>query len=61
MNIIDFSLSHARVVIGILLFVIFAGSSTYINIPKEAAPDVNIPIIYVSLNWSSQLKMRLKV
>ncbi|PPR49016.1 MAG: Cation efflux system protein CusA [Alphaproteobacteria bacterium MarineAlpha5_Bin5] len=50
MNIIDFSLSHARVVIGILLFVIFAGSSTYINIPKEAAPDVNIPIIYVSLN-----------
>ncbi len=50
MNIIDFSLSHARVVIGILLFVIFAGASTYVNIPKEAAPDVNVPIIYISLS-----------
>ena len=35
---------------GILIFIIAAGSSTYISIPKEAVPDVNIPIIYVSLS-----------
>ena len=50
MNIIDYAISHARVFFGILIFIIAAGSSTYISIPKEAAPDVNIPIIYVSLS-----------
>jgi multidrug efflux pump len=50
MNIIDYAISHARVFFGILIFIIVAGSSTYISIPKEAVPDVNIPIIYVSLS-----------
>jgi len=50
MNIIDYALSHTRVFFGILIFIIAAGSSTYISIPKEAVPDVNIPIIYVSLS-----------
>ena len=50
MNIIDFAISHARVFFGALIFIIFAGSSTYISIPKEASPDVNIPIIYISLS-----------
>ena len=34
----------------ILVFVIAAGSSTYISIPKEATPDVNIPIIDISVS-----------
>ena len=50
MNIIDYAQSHARVFMGVLFFLIFAGATTYINIPKEAAPDVNIPIIYISLH-----------
>ena len=50
MNIIDYAISHARVFFGILIFIITAGTSTYISIPKEAVPDVNIPIIYVSLS-----------
>jgi len=50
MNIIDYAISHARVFFGILIFIIAAGSTTYVSIPKEAVPDVNIPIIYVSLS-----------
>ena len=50
MNIIDFALSKARVFVGILVFIIVSGSATYITIPKESTPDVNIPIIYVSLS-----------
>ena len=50
MNIIDYAISHARVFFGILIFIIAAGSSSYTSIPKEATPDVNIPIIYVSLS-----------
>ena len=50
MNIIDFALSKARVFVGILVFIIVSGAATYITIPKESTPDVNIPIIYVSLS-----------
>ena len=50
MSLIDYAISHGRVFFGILIFIIAAGSSTYISIPKEAVPDVNIPIIYVSLS-----------
>ena len=50
MNIIDYAISHSRVVIGILVFILIAGSASYISIPKEATPDVNIPFIYISLS-----------
>ena len=35
---------------GILIFIIFSGASTYISIPKESTPDVSIPIVYISLS-----------
>ena len=35
---------------GILLFIIFSGATTYLTIPKESTPDVNIPIVYISLH-----------
>ena len=50
MNIIDYAISHSRVVIGILVFVLISGTISYITIPKEATPDVNIPFIYISLS-----------
>ena len=49
-NIIDYAISHSRVILGILVFILIAGSTSYINIPKEATPDVNIPFIYISLS-----------
>ena len=50
MNIIDYAISHSRVIIGILVFIFIAGTISYITIPKEATPDVNIPFIYISLS-----------
>ena len=49
-NIIDYAISHSRVFMGILIFIIFSGASTYISIPKESTPDVSIPIVYISLH-----------
>ena len=42
-NIIDYAISHARVFMGILIFIIFSGASTYISIPKESTPDSVTP------------------
>ncbi|MBS56392.1 MAG: MFS transporter [Rickettsiales bacterium] len=50
MNIIDYAVNHSRVFMGVLLFIIFSGASTYLTIPKESTPDVNIPIVYISLH-----------
>jgi len=47
--IIDAAISHARTVLATLLLILVAGTSAYISIPKEADPDINIPIVYASV------------
>ncbi|MFB0991641.1 MAG: efflux RND transporter permease subunit, partial [Rhodospirillales bacterium] len=47
---IDSALSHSRTVIASLVLILISGAVSYINIAKEAEPDVNIPIIYVSMH-----------
>ena len=49
-RIIDYAIGHARLTIATLLFVLLAGFVAYTTIPKEAEPDVRIPIIYVQLS-----------
>ena len=44
---IDAAISHARLTIASLIFLLLAGYVAYQTIPKEAEPDVKIPIIYV--------------
>ena len=48
--IIEAAFSRSRVVLLILTFLLIAGSISWMNIPKESAPDVAVPIVYVSLN-----------
>jgi multidrug efflux pump len=47
---IDYAISHARLTIATLIFLLAAGMVAYVTIPKEAEPDVRIPIIYVQLS-----------
>ena len=47
---IDAAISHSRTVIGSLILILLAGAIAFNDIPKEADPDVNIPIIYVSMH-----------
>ncbi len=51
-GIINAALSRSRVVILGLAVILIAGLAAYIDIPKEAEPDVNIPFIYVSISHS---------
>ena len=48
--IIDAAVTHARTVISILLLLLVAGGFAYVGIPKEADPDVEIPILYVNIH-----------
>jgi multidrug efflux pump len=47
---IDYAIGHARLTIATLLFLLSAGLVAYLTIPKEAEPDVRIPIIFVQLS-----------
>ena len=50
MSLIDAAQNRARTFIAILVLLLVAGTSAFITIPKEANPDITIPIIYVSLS-----------
>ncbi len=47
--VIDAAIDRSRTIISTLVLVLIVGSVAYQAIPKEANPDVNIPIIYVSI------------
>jgi multidrug efflux pump len=46
---VDYAISHARLTLATLAFFLIAGFIAYVTIPKEAEPDVRIPIVYVEL------------
>jgi multidrug efflux pump len=48
-TLIEYAISHARLTIATLVFLLAAGFVAYRTIPKEAEPDVKVPIIYVQL------------
>ena len=49
MQIINAALSRSRTSILFLIVILVAGMTTYINMPKEAEPDIEIPNIYISI------------
>ena len=50
MSIIGAAFGYSRTVLAVLLFILIAGSIAYQDIPKESEPDIDIPIIYVTMN-----------
>lgn len=51
MDIVKLAIRNSRLTLATLIFLIIAGALSYISIPKEAEPDVAIPILYVSLSY----------
>ena len=47
---IDAAVSRSRTTLAALFLILVTGLTAYIEIPKEADPDIAIPIIYVSLS-----------
>ena len=50
MELIESAMSRSRTVILSLLVVLIGGFVAYNTIPKEAEPDIEIPVIYVSID-----------
>jgi multidrug efflux pump len=50
MDIVGIAIRNARLTLSAMVFLLIAGALSYVSIPKEAEPDIQIPIIYVSLS-----------
>jgi multidrug efflux pump len=50
-SLIEFSLKYRRLILLLFTFLIGAGIVTYLTIPREADPDVQIPIVLVSISY----------
>jgi len=48
-SIIDAALNRSRTVLLTLALILIAGTASYLGIAKEAEPDINIPLIYISI------------
>ena len=50
MTLIDAAVSRSRTTLSALVLILATGFAAYVRIPKEADPDISIPIIYVNLH-----------
>ena len=50
MSLINAAMSRTRTVVATLVLLLIAGLYAYVIIPKESDPDIDIPIIYVSMH-----------
>ncbi|NDR54952.1 efflux RND transporter permease subunit [Aliiruegeria sabulilitoris] len=48
-GIVDWASHHTRMAVGIILLALVTGAQTYINLPKEGEPDIEIPAVFISV------------
>ena len=51
MKLVELAIRNTRLTLSVLVFLILSGTMAYMTIPKEAEPDIQIPIIYVSVHY----------
>lgn len=51
-KIIDVAASRARMVLAFIALSLLAGTMAYVGLPKEGEPDIEIPIIFVSVPFN---------
>ena len=52
MTIIDAALDRTRTTLASLALILVAGAIAYVEIPKEDAPDINVPVIFTKIGQS---------
>ncbi|MDM8165283.1 efflux RND transporter permease subunit [Roseovarius sp.] len=50
-GIVDWAAARARMVVAFIVLSILAGSMAYIGLPKEGEPDIEIPALFVSVQF----------
>ncbi|WP_127145724.1 efflux RND transporter permease subunit [Pelagibacterium montanilacus] len=51
-NFLEATLRRPRTVLTVMVVLLFAGVSAYINLPKESMPNIDVPYLYVSASMT---------
>ena len=46
---LEIILRRPKVILAMMVLMVFAGVYSYLTIPKEARPDIQVPVFYVSI------------
>ncbi|WP_127901012.1 efflux RND transporter permease subunit [Solirhodobacter olei] len=52
MKLVELAIRNTRLTLSVLLALIVAGAIAYSTVPKEAEPDIQIPIMYVQMTYN---------
>jgi len=50
-GLVDWAASRARMVLAFIALSLLAGGFAYVGLPKEGEPDIEIPAIFVSVQF----------
>ena len=50
-GIVDWAAERARMVLAFIAISVAAGTFAYVTLPKEGEPDIDIPVVYVSVSY----------
>ena len=48
-GIVRWAVGHGRMIIALLVISVFGGIAAYVGLPKEGSPNIDIPVLYVSV------------
>lgn len=48
-GLVDWSVARSRMILAMVILAIGAGVYAYVNLPKEGSPNIDVPILYVSV------------
>ena len=48
-GLVDWASARARMIFAFIALSLIAGSYSYVNLPKEGEPDIDIPALFVSV------------
>ena len=50
-GIVDWAASRARMVVAFIILSILIGGFSYVSLPKEGEPDIQVPVLIVSVHF----------
>lgn len=50
-GLVDWAASRARMVIAFVVLSLLAGALSYVGLPKEGEPDIEVPALFVSVQF----------
>ncbi|MGY6704200.1 efflux RND transporter permease subunit [Roseinatronobacter sp.] len=48
-RLVSWAANHARMIMALVLMTLFAGAVTYVNLPKEGEPDIEVPAVIITV------------